>query len=505
MAATPPPALPVELVEEILLRPPPDDPACLLRASVVCKTWGAVVSHRGFRRRLHELHRAPPVLGFFHSCHNKRAPNFVATTASSFSLSVPDFRSCRALDCRHGRALFFSRGAQELLVWELITGAQQRVPLAPAFQPADVIYVSAAVLCAADGCDHKCCHGCPFRLVFLFVTMGMADHDNEYDTSACAYSSETGTWGELTSVRSEFLTGFMNHSTVLTGRSLLYFMSDDAFILEYDLARNVLTLYDTQDIDSLADPETFNLVLAEEGGLQVSQEMYPHLKFWTREVIDGLDARWVLSRVINLGSLLQIVAVVDAEVRVVCFAEGANVIFVDTVVGLFTVELQSERVRKVSNDRGFCNMVPVVSFYTPAPRAEHQDPLLLSPIKEAGGEEGGEKEKTLDQAQQLFDKGSNAIKKGGSVNAFECFSHDRSIRHPCYGEVSLEDAGTLNIYGCTLLPKAQKVIDSSCDVPNSAPNKESVKGTSSHDDAGNSTTSDSNVNCGPPSEKVLLC
>uniref|UniRef100_A0ACD6A780 Uncharacterized protein n=1 Tax=Avena sativa TaxID=4498 RepID=A0ACD6A780_AVESA len=486
MAGPPPPALPVELVEEILLRLPPDDPACLLRASIVCKTWGAAVSHPSFRRRLHELHRAPPVLGFFHSCHNNRAANFVATTASSFSLAVPDFRSCRALDCRHGRALFFSRGTQELLVWELITGAQQRVPLA-----ADVIYVSAAVLCAADGCDHKCCHGRPFRLVFLFVSTGKADHDDEYDTSACAYSSETGTWGELTSVRSQFLTGFMNHSTVLARRSLLYFMSDDAFILEYDLARNDLTLYETQDIDSLADPETFNLVLAEDGGLQVSQEMYPHLKFWTREARDGLDARWVLSRVINLGSLLQVVDVVDPEVRVVCFAEGANVIFVDTVVGLFTVDLQSERARKVNDERGFCNMVPVVSFYTPAPRAEHQDTLLSSPSKEAGSEEGGVEEKTVDQAQQTFDKGSNVIKEGGFVNAFECFSHDLSIRGPSHEEVALEDASTLNIYGCTLLPKDQKVIDSLCDVPKSAQYKESVKGTSGQDDAGNSTTSDS--------------
>ncbi|KAM0857435.1 hypothetical protein ACQ4PT_048476 [Festuca glaucescens] len=89
MAASPPrrhrraspPALPDELVEEILLRLPPDEPAWLLRASLVCKAWGGAVSHPSFRRRLHELHRTPPVLGFLHNWLNGRIPNFIPTTA----------------------------------------------------------------------------------------------------------------------------------------------------------------------------------------------------------------------------------------------------------------------------------------------------------------------------------------------------------------------------------------------------------------------------------------
>jgi hypothetical protein len=58
-----------------------------------------------------------------------------------------------------------------------------------------------------------------------------------------------------------------------------------------------------------------------------------------------------------------------------------------------------------------------------------------------------------------------------------------------------------HIYGCTFLPKVQEVIDSSGNVPKCEPNEESVQGRSSKDDAGNSTTSDSNVECAPPSEK----
>jgi hypothetical protein len=72
---------------------------------------------------------------------------------------------------------------------------------------------------------------------------------------------------------------------------------------------------------------------------------------------------------------------------------------------------------------------------------------------------------------------------------------------PCYREVALEGATTLNIYGCTFLPKVQELIDSSGNVPKCEPNEESVQGRSSKDDAGNSSTSDSNVECAPPSEE----
>lgn len=56
----------------------------------------------------------------------------------------------------------------------------------------------------------------------------------------------------------------------------------------------------------------------------------------------------------------------------------------------------------------------------------------------------------------------------------------------------------LNKHGCALLTK-----DSSGDIPKSAPNEESVKGTTSKDDARNLVTSDSNVEGAPSSEKDL--
>jgi hypothetical protein len=84
--------------------------------------------------------------------------------------------------------------------------------------------------------------------------------------------------------------------------------------------------------------------------------------------------------------LLPVEALVNATTSlfVLGFAEGADVIFVDTVVGLFTIELLSQRVRKVCGKNGFRQLIPVVDFYTPN---EHQDQLLWNASEEERWEE----------------------------------------------------------------------------------------------------------------------
>ncbi|VAI39358.1 unnamed protein product [Triticum turgidum subsp. durum] len=460
MAAAPPP-----LPEEILLRLPPDDPACLLRASLVCKAWGCAVSLPHFRRRLHELHRAPPVLGFLHGCDDDRVPHFTPTTASSFSLAAPDSRSWRALDCRHGRALFLSKGdAQELLLWEPTTGAQQRVPVPFAYDDIRrdeelTVYATAAVFCAADGCDHRDCFRGPFGVLFVFCVEQDGDGDNGVCvTLTLLYSSETDCWDELRWIFHDLPMCFTFSSSVLVGRSLLYFMSDDGFILEYDLARHRLAILDPPNYESIYDAR-YNIMLAEDGGLGVSEEMNPHLKLWTR-VIEGADDRWVLSRVIYLQNLLPDGALMEpaSSLYVLGFAEGANVIFMTTVAGLFTIELQSERVRRVCDDHGLCNLIPIVSFYTPVPRGEQKDPSF-GPSEGVGDQEGGgeEEKNTVGQAHQLFDNGSNIIKEGGFVGAFGYTSHDLENSLPPNEEVASECTSMVYGHGCDLPYEAQEL------------------------------------------------
>ena len=94
----PPPAVPDDLIEEILLRFPQVEPHLLVRAALVCKRWSRLISDPRFRRRFRELHRAAPMLGFF--CTDGWTSRFVPTS------SVP--RHPRQL-ARRGRVLLEER------------------------------------------------------------------------------------------------------------------------------------------------------------------------------------------------------------------------------------------------------------------------------------------------------------------------------------------------------------------------------------------------------------
>ena len=52
------PELVDDLIAEILLRLKPGDPSCLVRASLVCKSWRRLVSDPAFRHRYRGFHRA---------------------------------------------------------------------------------------------------------------------------------------------------------------------------------------------------------------------------------------------------------------------------------------------------------------------------------------------------------------------------------------------------------------------------------------------------------------
>ncbi|GJM94478.1 hypothetical protein PR202_ga11123 [Eleusine coracana subsp. coracana] len=97
-----------DLIGEFLLRLSPEDPACLLCASLVCKRWRRILADPAFRRRHRALHRTPPVVGFIRIV-SRRIPycsRFVPINPA-FRPAARDLPGCwLVVDCRRGRALF---------------------------------------------------------------------------------------------------------------------------------------------------------------------------------------------------------------------------------------------------------------------------------------------------------------------------------------------------------------------------------------------------------------
>ncbi|CAN6349590.1 unnamed protein product [Urochloa humidicola] len=108
--APPPPELSDDLVGEILLRLPPDDPAWLLRSSLACKRWRRILADPAFRRRHRELHPAPSIVGFLRIVRGDApyASRFIPNSPASGFPAARDFPGWLPLDCRHGRALFLT-------------------------------------------------------------------------------------------------------------------------------------------------------------------------------------------------------------------------------------------------------------------------------------------------------------------------------------------------------------------------------------------------------------
>ncbi|CAN6209234.1 unnamed protein product [Urochloa humidicola] len=401
----PPPELLEELVREILLRLPPDEPEHLFRAALVCKPWLRlrVLCDPTFRRRYRVFHGAPPLLGLLHRLMVfQRLPpaRFASTT------SMPDFphpgsdgrRTC-PLDCRHGRVLIhmLEYGSAGYLVWDPITGDRHSLP-AP---PIKWLIYSAAVLCAADGCDHLDCYGRPFRVVFMGT---LEDEDN---IVASVYSSETGVWGAPVSFDNSY-EAFVKHMRdgraeipwytpylqprrgTLVGDAIYFTIRQGNTIVKYEWGQTCLSMINSPS----SDVYDIALMALEDGSLGFACIEGSSLYLWSRKVNSGGAAEWVQFKVIEVATIIpgadsdegpfvvdfaeDVGIIPGAKCNkgpfVVGFAEGLGVIFISTCAGLFTIELKSERVRKVDEPGVYFSVLPYMSFCTP----DHGRLLLLA-------------------------------------------------------------------------------------------------------------------------------
>uniref|UniRef100_A0A0A9D5Z8 Uncharacterized protein n=1 Tax=Arundo donax TaxID=35708 RepID=A0A0A9D5Z8_ARUDO len=369
----PPPELMDELVGEILIRLPPDEPEHLVRASLVCKPWLRLLTDPGFLRRYRAFHRTPPLLGLLHRLQVVQGdpePRLVPTTAVPL-LPYPDLRRSRALDCRHGRVLLhvLDRGGS-FLVWDPVTGDKHRVP--------DVgipwLIYTAAVLCAVSGCDHLDCHGGPFLVVFVAT-----DDDDDELVKACVYSSETGAWSTpvcldngyesyaqhmqraLNLTRRIYNTPYVQPRRVaLVGDEIYFTLRWGNAIVKYDWGNNCLSMINPPSHNSY----NIVLMLMEDTSLGFAYIEGSSLYLWSRKVNSEGAAEWVQCRVMELETMIP-VANPDDKAFVVGFAESLGVIFMSTGVGLFTIKLNSGQVKKVDEPGVYFSILPYMGFYTP--------------------------------------------------------------------------------------------------------------------------------------------
>uniref|UniRef100_A0ACD5Z8X7 Uncharacterized protein n=2 Tax=Avena sativa TaxID=4498 RepID=A0ACD5Z8X7_AVESA len=285
-------------------------------------------------------------------------------------------RRTRPLDCRHGRVLIhmLEHGESPFLVWDPVTGDRHCLPPEP--EEMDWLIYSAAVLCAADGCDHLDCHGGPFRVVFA------ATHDYKDIILASVYSSETGEWSlpvsldntceiyaqHIREARADgpmgrFYTPYLQpRRGAVVGDAVYFTVRYGNAIVKYDLGKDRLSMIEplpvyVWDIAITAMENSTSLGFA---CIQGSS-----LYTWLRKVdTEEESTEWVQYRVIELEKKIP-VANPDDELSVVGFAEGVGVIFVSSGVGLFMIKLNSGEVKMVDEPGEYFSVLPYMSFYLP--------------------------------------------------------------------------------------------------------------------------------------------
>ncbi|CAL5067244.1 unnamed protein product [Urochloa decumbens] len=370
MAAPPPADLIDDVTAEILLRLPPDEPEHLFRAALVCKPWLRVLCDPAFRRRYRAFHGAPPLLGLLHRLQVLQGdPELGLVPATAAPLSpCPYYR--RPLDCRHGRVLLHADNSDwHFVVWDPVTGDQQRVP-----EPKGIPWLiyTGAVLCAAAGCSHLDCHGGPFRIVFV------ATHDYTSTVMASVYSSESGAWSALASLDGgcEVYAQHIRDAVAnipypytpyvqpmrctLIGDEIYCIIRWRNAIVKYNWASNCL---------SMINPPSHNafdiaLMVMEDSTLGFACTEGPCLYLWSRKVNSEGAAEWLRCKAIELETIIPVPNSWDQSF-VAGYAEGVDVIFISSDVGLFTIELNSGKVRKLAEPGEYFSVLPYMSFYTP--------------------------------------------------------------------------------------------------------------------------------------------
>ncbi|EER95814.1 hypothetical protein SORBI_3002G019400 [Sorghum bicolor] len=154
--------------------------------------------------------------------------------------------------------------------------------------------------------------------------------------------------------------------SVLVGNLLYFVLRRNTRILEYNVATREMGVV---HLPPGCFSERRNMLMtAEDGCLGFATVHKSKLCLWSKENGSDKDAGWAQRRVIDLKMLLPIRSLLTPP-HVVGFANGIGVIFVHTCDGLFTIDLNSSRVKKARKASDGSRVFPYMSYCTPALRA----------------------------------------------------------------------------------------------------------------------------------------
>jgi len=285
-------------------------------------------------------------------------------------------RKLCALDSRHGRVLFLKNtyhweNKQSMLVWNAVTGEQQKVRLPEEFRGH---CWSACILCNAQGCDHLDCGagGGPYNIVFVGATYAAAY------LYGFVYSSVTGAWTATAVLHTP-----ESHSpravisshkpSTMVGDSV-YFWTARASIIRYQLDGSRLSFIKLPGYDQFED----TLVLVPAAGrlqfaaLRASKEWKVRLR---ELVIDSDGApKWIRRKKFVLPMPC---------VRMAGFVEEPPSLILDTKdKETICINMEDCKWHKLPKANGEFDLLPIMSFYPPLSPGTAREADEASPSSE---------------------------------------------------------------------------------------------------------------------------
>ncbi|CAN6293981.1 unnamed protein product [Urochloa humidicola] len=370
-------AAPLEISDLLVhsLRCLPPAPSSLLRASLVCKSWGDVISDPRFLRDFRAHHRRPPLLGFFHHDSFGILGRIHFTSILDPPDRIPRSRftlplamGCRVLRCHHGRVLISDRCDRSFLVWDPITGDLRRLPFPPASN-SHMVCVDGGIACASteQGHVHGACHSDPFKVIAVGE-----DQDRYF---ACVYSSETGAWGDLFWIIRPvtFMIVCPTCPSTMLGNSIcmLLIIEEKLAVLEVDWVRQKIAIIhipsDAFDLDPFISDHIM-VTPTDTGGLSlvVIKDCCVHV--WKRATSNGDgDARWTLVNTVELGDLISLGPTnFPLPLKIMCVDEDDNVMLISKDTGaVFIVSPEPKKIKQFTRKLSYYDYYPFASFYTP--------------------------------------------------------------------------------------------------------------------------------------------